>query len=235
MVLDKENAHARRGIYMIDASRGFTKDGNKNRLRRQDRGRFQARDRRTTLLAHGRLRGDRSQRLQPEYPALHRLQRPRRSSRPCALFEDGERSEYEETRVPAQEVSATVLQHPEFDAFEERVLSVFEGWRAAHDGALRGLNRGSDPKSLIGDISEDHLARFGSEELVSRYEVYQHLMDYWAEEMQYDVYAIAQDGWEVGRVIRPAYEGLMDKFLPQWRSYRDELNQAPLAHEEWAS
>src|SRR5215210_586094 len=61
VVLDKENAHARRGIYMIDASRGFTKDGNKNRLRRQDRGRFQARDRRTTLLADGRLRGDRSQ------------------------------------------------------------------------------------------------------------------------------------------------------------------------------
>ncbi len=36
MVLDKENAHARRGIFMIDASRGFLKDGNKNRLRSQD-------------------------------------------------------------------------------------------------------------------------------------------------------------------------------------------------------
>lgn len=26
---------------------------------------------------------------------------------------------------------------------------------------------------------------------------------------------------------------LMDKFLPQWRTYRDTLNQAPLAHEDW--
>jgi predicted metal-dependent hydrolase len=26
-----------------------------------------------------------------------------------------------------------------------------------------------------------------------------------------------------------------DDFLPQWRSCRDELNQTPLAHEEWAS
>ena len=33
---DKENAHARTGIFMIDASRGFIKDGNKNRLRAQD-------------------------------------------------------------------------------------------------------------------------------------------------------------------------------------------------------
>jgi predicted metal-dependent hydrolase len=30
------------------------------------------------------------------------------------------------------------------------------------------------------------------------------------------------------------FKELMDKFLPQWRLYRDELNQAPLAHEEWA-
>ena len=36
IVLDKENAAARRGIFMIDASKGFLKDGNKNRLREQD-------------------------------------------------------------------------------------------------------------------------------------------------------------------------------------------------------
>ena len=36
LVIDKENAAARRGIFMVDASRGFLKDGNKNRLRAQD-------------------------------------------------------------------------------------------------------------------------------------------------------------------------------------------------------
>lgn len=36
LVLDKENAQARTGIFMIDASKGFTKDGNKNRLRPRD-------------------------------------------------------------------------------------------------------------------------------------------------------------------------------------------------------
>jgi type I restriction enzyme M protein len=36
LVLDKENAAARKGIFMIDASKGFTKDGPKNRLREQD-------------------------------------------------------------------------------------------------------------------------------------------------------------------------------------------------------
>jgi type I restriction enzyme M protein len=36
LVLDKENAAARKGVFMIDASKGFIKDGNKNRLRERD-------------------------------------------------------------------------------------------------------------------------------------------------------------------------------------------------------
>ncbi|MFM8425318.1 MAG: N-6 DNA methylase, partial [Chloroflexota bacterium] len=36
IVIDKENAHTRKGIFMIDTSKGFRKDGAKNRLREQD-------------------------------------------------------------------------------------------------------------------------------------------------------------------------------------------------------
>lgn len=36
IILDKENAENRKGIFIIDASKGFIKDGNKNRLREQD-------------------------------------------------------------------------------------------------------------------------------------------------------------------------------------------------------
>lgn len=36
VIIDKENAVARAGVFMIDASKGFIKDGNKNRLRSQD-------------------------------------------------------------------------------------------------------------------------------------------------------------------------------------------------------
>ena len=36
IVLEKEGAEHRKGIFMIDASKGFEKDGNKNRLREQD-------------------------------------------------------------------------------------------------------------------------------------------------------------------------------------------------------
>lgn len=36
IVVDKENSGTRKGIFMIDAGKGFMKDGNKNRLREQD-------------------------------------------------------------------------------------------------------------------------------------------------------------------------------------------------------
>ncbi|WP_367701434.1 type I restriction-modification system subunit M [Helicobacter pylori] len=36
IVLDKENARARKGVFLIDASKDFKKDGNKSRLREQD-------------------------------------------------------------------------------------------------------------------------------------------------------------------------------------------------------
>ena len=36
IVVDKESAAGRTGLFMIDASKGFVKDGNKNRLRHQD-------------------------------------------------------------------------------------------------------------------------------------------------------------------------------------------------------
>ena len=29
------------------------------------------------------------------------------------------------------------------------------------------------------------------------------------------------------------FKELMDRFMPQWKLYRDELNRAPLAHEDW--
>ncbi|WP_040252375.1 type I restriction-modification system subunit M [Psychroserpens mesophilus] len=36
ILIDKENAQNRKGIFMIDAGKGYIKDGNKNRLREQD-------------------------------------------------------------------------------------------------------------------------------------------------------------------------------------------------------
>ena len=35
------------------------------------------------------------------------------------------------------------------------------------------------------------------------------------------------------RTHNDRFRALMDRFLPQWRTYRDTLNRAPLVHEDW--
>jgi len=49
---------------------------------------------------------------------------------------------------------------------------------------------------LIESLSEDLLETFQKSRLLDPYDVYQHLMDYWAETMQDDVYLLVQDGWK---------------------------------------
>jgi type I restriction enzyme M protein len=76
VVLDKEHASARGGIFMIDTSKGFVKDGNKNRLRDQDIHKivdaFREAGRDRQIFAHGAACGDREARLQPQYSLLER-------------------------------------------------------------------------------------------------------------------------------------------------------------------
>ncbi|MGB3683816.1 MAG: type I restriction-modification system subunit M [Rubrobacteraceae bacterium] len=238
VVLDKENAGHRRPVFMVDASGGFMKDGNKNRLRSQDLHKI------VDVFNHA-LEVPRYSRLVefeevetngfnlniPRYidsgepEDLHDLGAHLRGGIPDrdidaladywevfptlrrTLFGPGDRPGYSDARVPAPEVRDAVLGHPEFESFTGRVRVVFEGWRAAHEPTMKGLEAGSDAKAFIREISEDLLVRFSDVALVSRYDVYQHLMDYWAATMQDDVYAIAQDGWEAGRVARPAHDG----------------------------
>jgi predicted metal-dependent hydrolase len=42
---------------------------------------------------------------------------------------------------------------------------------------------------------------------------------------------------ELGHLLAPghgaAFVGLMDKFMPQWKAYRDQLNRLPVQHEKW--
>ena len=51
---------------------------------------------------------------------------------------------------------------------------------------------GDKPKALIETLSEDLLETFRQARLLDPYDVYQHLMDYWAETMQDDVYMIVR-------------------------------------------
>jgi type I restriction enzyme M protein len=232
LVLDKENAAARKGVFMIDASKGFRKDGAKNRLREQDIHRIvdaftkltdAPRYARMVPLAEiadpkndfnlnlpryidgsepedlqdidGHLRGGIPERdlagpdsrLASYWQVLPGLR--------AALFESAGRPGYACLRLPLAEVKPTILGHAEFAAFQKRATQCFADWRRAAAPRLAAFDKDGHPKALIDALAEDLLAAFGQTPLIDAYDVYQHLMDFWAATMQDDCYLIAADGW----------------------------------------
>jgi type I restriction enzyme M protein len=109
--------------------------------------------------------------------------------------------------LPIAEVKSAILGHAEFTTFNQMVTKLFAKWRKAITPRLTGFDRGCHPKALIETVSEVLLAAFQAAPLVDAYEIYQRLMDYWAETMQDDIYLIAADGW----VARPTRIMEIDK------------------------
>jgi type I restriction enzyme M protein len=228
VIIDKENAHARTGIFMIDASKGFRKDGNKNRLREQDIHKIvDVFNRQLELPRYSRMvpaseiagpNNDYNLSL-PRYvdssdpEDLHDLDAHLRGGIPncdvdafesywkvfpslqTQLFEPGERAGYSRAKVDAEFVKPTILKHTEFITYSEKVAALFSKWRVAHEPLLKKLEGGCKPKIVIKALSEDLLERFASLPLLDSYDLYQRLMDYWADVMQDDVYLISADGW----------------------------------------
>ena len=112
-----------------------------------------------------------------------------------ALFGATNRAAYSELKVPASEIKATIFGHAEFESFTETVHSHFDEWKEGNHSLLTGIKVGDHPKALIETISESLLDTFKAVPLLDAYDVYQHLMTYWAETMQDDVYMLVHDGW----------------------------------------
>jgi type I restriction enzyme M protein len=111
-----------------------------------------------------------------------------------ALFEDL-RPGYSQLRIAKSEIKPTIFGHPEFTAFNAKATALFDQWKSANTPHLSGLDKDGHPKALIETIAKSLLQTFEHAPLVDAYDLYQHLMDYWAESMQDDCYLIAADGW----------------------------------------
>ncbi len=73
---------------------------------------------------------------------------------------------------------------------------VFADWRKRNTKLLKEMKTGVKPKQIIHQISEDILKSYTNKDLLDKYDIYQHLMNYWHETMQDDLYLIAVDGWK---------------------------------------
>ncbi|MDT5429908.1 type I restriction-modification system subunit M [Providencia rettgeri] len=230
IVIDKEHAQARESIFMVDASKGFIKDGNKNRLRSQDiykivevftkqleQPRFSRMVPLSEIVANDYNLNipryidssepedlhDLSAHLQGGIPnrdidALEHYWQIFPSIR-ATLFKPA-REGYSEALVKASEVKNTILNHDEFKQFATNSLQHYHAWARASN--LAEISVGDQPKALIAEIGESLLQSYSQIPLLSKYDIYQILMDYWSDTMQDDVYVLVQDGWSAGKVLR---------------------------------
>jgi type I restriction enzyme M protein len=262
IVLDKENAVSRTGIFMIDASKGFMKDGNKNRLRHQDIHKIvDVFNRQLELPKYSRMVGvaeieandynlnipryiDSTEPEDLHDIAAHLLGGiPERDIDSLSaywqvfptlkqqLFANGLRTDYSELHVEPTQIKPTIFSHPEFVIYTETVTVLFEQWRVTNVSMLKNLGVGSHPQQLIEMLSEDILHVFASAQLIDKYDVYQHLMSYWSEVMQDDVYIIAQDGWLANHDLIPAlliirrYFSAEQQQIEKLETARDEISR----------
>lgn len=240
IVLDKEEADERKHIFMIDASKGFMKDGNKNRLREQDIHKIvDVFTKQTDLPKYSRLvsieeisdpkndynlnipRYIDSQETEDiqdieahllggipntdiddlneywkVYPSL-KTELFKANSRPSNSFGQA----YSDLRIDKEAVKQTIFNHPEFISFSKEMDEVFETWKTKNTQILKALEKGLKPKDVINRISEDILATYTDKPLIDKYDVYQHLMEYWNEVMQDDCYMISAEGWKAELTI----------------------------------
>jgi type I restriction enzyme M protein len=233
VAVDKRDAHARKGVFMIDASAAFIKDGPKNRLRAQDIHKIvDAFNRQLEIPKYsrmvpfdeieknefnlnlpryidsqqaedlqdieGHLKGGIPERdvdaLAPYWSVCPGLR--------AALFRTN-RPGYVDLMVEKSAIKLAIYEHPEFAAFIASMNEHFNRWKKEWSPRLKALEPGSHPKQLIAELSEDLLDHYRGKPLIDPYDVYQHLLDYWAETMQDDGYQVSADGWkaETSRVI----------------------------------
>jgi type I restriction enzyme M protein len=227
IVVDKENAENRKGIFMIDAGKGYIKDGNKNRLREQDIHKIADLFNNqkevkgySKMVSVAEIEKNEHNLNIPRYidstetediqdieahllggipnhdiDALHDYWKVYPNLK-HTLFEYGKQPNYSNLKVDKDHIKQSIFEHPEFIDFTRHMDMLFDSWKNKTVEYLKNLDAGHNPKEVIYDISESLLAQYTDKPLIDKYDIYQHLMDYWNETMQDDCYMIAAEGWK---------------------------------------
>ncbi len=107
------------------------------------------------------------------------------------------REEYYELAVEKDDIAAAIGKDDSFKAQMKDFDVSIDSWCNYVRERMLKLEKGNRPKQLIEDWSQkllDVMLAHGG--LVDAYDVYQKLMEYWADTLQDDCYMIAHDGWK---------------------------------------
>lgn len=227
---EKDEVIDGQSIFMIDASKGFIKDGNKNRLRHQDIHKIVDVFTKELVLEGYSRKVDIHAIVANEYNLnipryidsseaedLHDLSAHLKGGIPKrdidalqnywdvlpnvrASLFEKDREGYDSCLVAANEVKKTILEHAEFKTFAVKSIKPFTQW--FERSAFKAIEKDQKPKDIMLRVSEDLLKSYADVRLLSKYDIYQIFMEYWDEVQLDDISVITQDGWQGAQVIR---------------------------------
>jgi type I restriction enzyme M protein len=225
VVLDKAGATDERPVFIIDASKGFVKDGPKNRLGSQDVHKIvdvfnkqSEVERYSRLVPYAEIEVNNfnlniSRYIDSSDPEdIQDLEAhlqggiPNRDIDALQPFWDAfpslrkqlfteNREGFSDLAVDVAAVQQTILDSAQFQQFLGDVRLRVAEWFAAHRTGLAGIDETIKPNDLVTVLGDDLLARFQEVPLLDAYDVYEQLLSYWHETMHDDVFLVMKDGW----------------------------------------
>ena len=241
IVIDKAGASTRQGVFMIDASRDFVKDGNKNRLRERDIYKVVSTYVSRTELPHysrfvenAVLRENGYNLNIPRYidsgvrEDIQSIDAHLSGGIPETDVEALDpywrhfpdlrgrlfskfRKGYLKLKVAKDDVRRTIQSDAAFGEYGEKLSRAFTAWADGQSKTLRCISPKTRAKTFVKEPAEAVLAQFAPLDLVDKYDVYEALLSYWNETMADDVYAIVDDGYEAGREYADIVEEKFNK------------------------
>lgn len=241
IVLDKAGARARTGIFMIDGSRDFIKDGNKNRLRERDIYKivstYVAREEiahYSRFVSNGEIRENDFNLNIPRYidsgsrEDKQAIEAHLKGGVPSADVEALEnywrhfpelkdalfepfRPGAYAMKVKREEIRKTILTSASFNAYAKQVDGAFNTWATRFDALLRGISAQTNAKTFVEAPAKGILEAFAPLDLIDKYDAYEALLSYWTTVMNDDVYLLTDGGFAAGREIDEIVEEKYNK------------------------
>lgn len=240
ILIDKENTDTRKGIFFIDASKGFKKDGNKNRLREQDIEKIiqiftkqEEIEGYSKFVTYKSILDDHDGNLNiPRYiskiddtlpqniashlkggipeidiNSINKLWNISPNLKDEIFTCIDKTHNIYNLKVEPTEIGKLIIDDTNISKEKNNECNnMFDSWKKEAKIALLTVDSNTIPKTLIRSLGFDILKDFENAKLLDNYDVYDHLLNYWNEILQDDIYIIKTDGYEVGREIEYVYE-----------------------------
>ncbi|MGI6525363.1 MAG: N-6 DNA methylase [Bdellovibrionota bacterium] len=234
IIIDKEKAEKRKGIFFIDASQGFKKDGNKNRLREQDIEKIvQTFNNNIEIEGYSRFVSNEeieknewnlnvpryiqkiddslSQNIashlkggipKQDIDALSKLWSVSLELKDKIFKLIDKKKEVYKLAISPEMIEDAVFNDPNISKELSREKDkMFNKWKDEIRETLLNINKDTNPKTLIREISQKLLSVYKNTIILDKYEVYDSLLNYWNEKLQDDTYIIKSLGYKSGSGI----------------------------------